>query len=54
MTYDLDGDVEQYHVEFLGDPHSRAWIDAAFAGHYSITLKVGTVMSKLSSSSTCF
>lgn len=54
VTYDLDGDVEQYHVEFLGDPHSRAWIDAAFAGHYSITLKVGTVMSKLSSSSTCF
>ncbi|XP_055413703.1 zinc finger CW-type PWWP domain protein 2 isoform X2 [Bubalus kerabau] len=39
VTYDLDGDVEQYHVEFLGDPHSRAWIDAAFAGHYSITLK---------------
>uniref|UniRef100_A0A8C6FV29 Zinc finger CW-type and PWWP domain containing 2 n=1 Tax=Moschus moschiferus TaxID=68415 RepID=A0A8C6FV29_MOSMO len=41
VTYDLDGDVEQYHVEFLGDPHSRSWIDAAFAGHYSITLKPG-------------
>ncbi|KAG5197419.1 hypothetical protein JEQ12_008148 [Ovis aries] len=39
VTYDLDGDVEQYHVEFLGDPHSRSWIDAAFVGHYSITLK---------------
>ncbi|XP_060163368.1 zinc finger CW-type PWWP domain protein 2 isoform X2 [Globicephala melas] len=40
VTYDLDGDVEQYHVEFLGDPHSRSWIDAAFVGHYSITLKM--------------
>ncbi|XP_065788982.1 zinc finger CW-type PWWP domain protein 2 [Muntiacus reevesi] len=39
VTYDLDGDVEQYHVEFLGDPRSRSWIDAAFVGHYSITLK---------------
>uniref|UniRef100_A0A8C2RYN4 Zinc finger CW-type PWWP domain protein 2 n=1 Tax=Capra hircus TaxID=9925 RepID=A0A8C2RYN4_CAPHI len=40
VTCDLDGDVEQYHVEFLGDPHSRSWIDVAFVGHYSITLKV--------------
>ncbi|XP_065742464.1 zinc finger CW-type PWWP domain protein 2 [Phocoena phocoena] len=39
VTYDLDGDVEQYHIEFLGDPHSRSWIDATFVGHYSITLK---------------
>lgn len=39
VTYDLDGDVEQYHVEFLGDPHSRTWIDADFVGLYSITLK---------------
>uniref|UniRef100_A0A8B9WZQ5 Zinc finger CW-type PWWP domain protein 2 n=1 Tax=Bos mutus grunniens TaxID=30521 RepID=A0A8B9WZQ5_BOSMU len=39
VTHDLDGDVEQYHVEFLGDPHSRTWIDAEFVGHYSITLK---------------
>uniref|UniRef100_A0A8C2Y0I0 Zinc finger CW-type PWWP domain protein 2 n=1 Tax=Capra hircus TaxID=9925 RepID=A0A8C2Y0I0_CAPHI len=39
VTCDLDGDVEQYHVEFLGDPHSRSWIDVAFVGHYSITLK---------------
>ena len=39
MTHDLDGDVEQYHVEFLGDPHSRTWIDAEFVGHYSIKLK---------------
>ncbi|KAF5921817.1 hypothetical protein HPG69_012990 [Diceros bicornis minor] len=39
VTYDLDGNVEQYHIEFLGDPHSRSWIDATFVGHYSITLK---------------
>ncbi|KAM9076500.1 zinc finger CW-type PWWP domain protein 2 isoform 2-T2 [Megaptera novaeangliae] len=39
VTYDLDGDVEQYHIEFLGDPHSRSWINAMFVGHYSITLK---------------
>uniref|UniRef100_A0A8B9YQ77 Zinc finger CW-type PWWP domain protein 2 n=1 Tax=Bos mutus grunniens TaxID=30521 RepID=A0A8B9YQ77_BOSMU len=39
VTHDLDGDVEQYHVEFLGDPHSRTWIDAEFVGHYSIKLK---------------
>ncbi|XP_041962821.1 zinc finger CW-type PWWP domain protein 2-like isoform X1 [Alosa sapidissima] len=25
VTYDEDGDVEQYHVEFLGTPHSRFW-----------------------------
>ncbi|XP_067609656.1 zinc finger CW-type PWWP domain protein 2 isoform X3 [Pseudorca crassidens] len=46
VTYDLDGDVEQYHVEFLGDPHSRSWIDAAFVGHYSITLKPGKCTNK--------
>ncbi|XP_047386599.1 zinc finger CW-type PWWP domain protein 2 isoform X3 [Sciurus carolinensis] len=40
VTYDLDGNVEQYHVEFLGDPHSRSWINATFVGHYSITLKI--------------
>ncbi|XP_073930139.1 zinc finger CW-type PWWP domain protein 2 isoform X2 [Castor canadensis] len=39
VTYDLDGNVEQYHIEFLGDPHSRSWINATFVGHYSITLK---------------
>ncbi|XP_012660292.1 zinc finger CW-type PWWP domain protein 2 [Otolemur garnettii] len=38
VTYDLDGNVELYHIEFLGDPHSRSWIDATFVGHYSITL----------------
>ncbi|XP_049571909.1 zinc finger CW-type PWWP domain protein 2 isoform X5 [Orcinus orca] len=46
VTYDLDGNVEQYHVEFLGDPHSRSWIDAAFVGHYSITLKPGKCTNK--------
>ncbi|KAM7064461.1 zinc finger CW-type PWWP domain protein 2 isoform 2-T4 [Molossus nigricans] len=39
VTYDLDGNVEQYHIEFLGDPHSRSWINATFVEHYSITLK---------------
>ncbi|XP_036926644.1 zinc finger CW-type PWWP domain protein 2 [Sturnira hondurensis] len=41
VTYDLDGNVEQYHIEFLGDPHSTSWIKATFVGHYSITLKPG-------------
>ncbi|XP_068944648.1 zinc finger CW-type PWWP domain protein 2 isoform X2 [Petaurus breviceps papuanus] len=36
---DLDGNVERYHVEFLGNPHSRKWIKANSVGHYSITLK---------------
>uniref|UniRef100_A0A2K5VET7 Zinc finger CW-type and PWWP domain containing 2 n=1 Tax=Macaca fascicularis TaxID=9541 RepID=A0A2K5VET7_MACFA len=39
VTYDPDGNVEEYHIEFLGDPHSRSWIKATFVGHYSITLK---------------
>ncbi|XP_061052431.1 zinc finger CW-type PWWP domain protein 2 isoform X1 [Eubalaena glacialis] len=46
VTYDLDGDVEQYHIEFLGDPHSRSWINATFVGHYSITLKPGKCKNK--------
>ncbi|XP_045292358.1 LOW QUALITY PROTEIN: zinc finger CW-type PWWP domain protein 2 [Leopardus geoffroyi] len=46
VTYDLDGNVEQYHIEFLGDPHSRSWINATFVGHYSITLKLGTCTKK--------
>ncbi|XP_032315296.1 LOW QUALITY PROTEIN: zinc finger CW-type PWWP domain protein 2 [Camelus ferus] len=41
VTHDRDGNVEQYHVEFLGDPHSRSWIQASFVGHYSITLEPG-------------
>ncbi|KAF6101713.1 zinc finger CW-type and PWWP domain containing 2 [Phyllostomus discolor] len=43
VTYDLDGNVEQYHIEFLGDPHSTSWINATFVGHYSITLKSNRV-----------
>nr|XP_020848852.1 zinc finger CW-type PWWP domain protein 2 [Phascolarctos cinereus] len=39
VTCDLDGNVEHYHVEFLGNPHSRKWIKANSVGHYSITLK---------------
>ncbi|XP_036616375.1 LOW QUALITY PROTEIN: zinc finger CW-type PWWP domain protein 2, partial [Trichosurus vulpecula] len=39
VTCDLDGNVECYHVEFLGNPHSRKWIKANSVGHYSITLK---------------
>ncbi|XP_040596278.1 zinc finger CW-type PWWP domain protein 2 isoform X1 [Mesocricetus auratus] len=39
VTYDQDGNVEKYHIEFLGDPHSRAWISAKFVGYYSLSLK---------------
>ncbi|XP_004634281.1 zinc finger CW-type PWWP domain protein 2 [Octodon degus] len=39
ITYDSDGNVEQYHIEFLGDPHSRSWISAAFVEPYNTTLK---------------
>ncbi|XP_004377421.1 zinc finger CW-type PWWP domain protein 2 [Trichechus manatus latirostris] len=46
VAYDLDGNVEQYHIEFLGDPHSRSWINATFVGHYSITLKPGKCKNK--------
>ncbi|XP_004704093.2 zinc finger CW-type PWWP domain protein 2 [Echinops telfairi] len=41
VAYDLDGNVEKYHIEFLGEPHTRSWTDATFVGHYSITLKPG-------------
>ncbi|XP_066101189.1 zinc finger CW-type PWWP domain protein 2 [Saccopteryx bilineata] len=46
VTYDVDGNVEQYHIEFLGDPHSRSWINATFVEHYSITLKPGACKNK--------
>ncbi|XP_057347387.1 zinc finger CW-type PWWP domain protein 2 isoform X4 [Manis pentadactyla] len=42
VTYDWDGNVEEYHIEFLGYPHSRSWINATFVGHYSITLKLSS------------
>ncbi|XP_075405055.1 zinc finger CW-type PWWP domain protein 2 [Tenrec ecaudatus] len=46
VAYDLDGNVEKYHIEFLGEPHSRSWTDATFVGHYSITLKPGQCKKK--------
>ncbi|XP_051029547.1 zinc finger CW-type PWWP domain protein 2 [Phodopus roborovskii] len=39
VKYDQDGNVEKYHIEFLGDPHSTAWISATFVAHYSLSLK---------------
>ncbi|KAM6169242.1 zinc finger CW-type PWWP domain protein 2 [Rhynchocyon petersi] len=46
VACDLDGDVERYHIEFLGEPHSRSWINATFVGHYSTTLNSGKCQSK--------
>ncbi|XP_048204539.1 zinc finger CW-type PWWP domain protein 2 isoform X1 [Perognathus longimembris pacificus] len=46
VNYDLDGNVEQYHIEFLGDPHSKSWINARFVEHYSITSKPGKCTNK--------
>uniref|UniRef100_A0A8C2V169 Zinc finger CW-type and PWWP domain containing 2 n=1 Tax=Chinchilla lanigera TaxID=34839 RepID=A0A8C2V169_CHILA len=46
VTYDSDGNVEQYHIEFLGDPHSRSWINAAFVEPYNTTLKPGKCTNK--------
>ncbi|KAM7336857.1 hypothetical protein ACRRTK_002976 [Alexandromys fortis] len=42
VAYDQDGNVDKYHIEFLGDPHSTAWISATFVGHFSLSLKVTT------------
>ncbi|XP_075820349.1 zinc finger CW-type PWWP domain protein 2 isoform X2 [Microtus pennsylvanicus] len=39
VAYDQDGNVDKYHIEFLGDPHSTAWISATFVGHFSLSLK---------------
>ncbi|KAM5280533.1 zinc finger CW-type PWWP domain protein 2 [Ctenodactylus gundi] len=46
VTYDSDGNVERYHIEFLGNPHSRSWVNATFVGHYSITLKPEKCLNK--------
>ncbi|XP_054991068.1 zinc finger CW-type PWWP domain protein 2 [Sorex araneus] len=46
VTYDQAGNVEKYHIEFLGDPHSRSWIESTFVAHYSITLKPGNCKNK--------
>ncbi|KAJ8354291.1 hypothetical protein SKAU_G00218580 [Synaphobranchus kaupii] len=34
---DSDGDVEKYHVEFLGSPHSRLWASASRVELYQAT-----------------
>ncbi|CAO2633277.1 Zinc finger CW-type PWWP domain protein 2 homolog [Lemmus lemmus] len=39
VAYDQDGNVDKYHIEFLGDPHSTAWISATFVGHFSLSLQ---------------
>ncbi|XP_021028565.1 zinc finger CW-type PWWP domain protein 2 isoform X1 [Mus caroli] len=46
VTYDQDGNVEKYYIEFLGDPHSTAWMSAAFVGHFSLTLKAAECTKK--------
>ncbi|XP_052042996.1 zinc finger CW-type PWWP domain protein 2 [Apodemus sylvaticus] len=46
VTYDQDGNVEKYYIEFLGDPHSTAWISATFVGHFSLTLKMAECKKK--------
>ena len=41
LKQDGDGDVHSYHVEFLGNPHSRCWAMAKCVGSYrSIAEKV--------------
>ncbi|XP_074842229.1 zinc finger CW-type PWWP domain protein 2 [Carettochelys insculpta] len=39
VTYALDGYVESNHVEFLGDPHSRAWVAVKYISRYSSSIK---------------
>nr|XP_030225941.1 zinc finger CW-type PWWP domain protein 2 [Gadus morhua] len=34
LKQDGDGDVHSYHVEFLGNPHSRCWAMAKCVGSY--------------------
>ncbi|XP_038652332.1 zinc finger CW-type PWWP domain protein 2-like [Scyliorhinus canicula] len=34
VMYDEDGFVEQYHIEFLGKPHTRAWIAVRYVEPY--------------------
>ncbi|KAM7176658.1 zinc finger CW-type PWWP domain protein 2 [Macrochelys suwanniensis] len=40
VTYDLDGYVENNHVEFLGDPHSRGWVAVKYISRYPSSIKV--------------
>uniref|UniRef100_A0ABK0LSD9 Zinc finger CW-type and PWWP domain containing 2 n=1 Tax=Rattus norvegicus TaxID=10116 RepID=A0ABK0LSD9_RAT len=46
VTYDRDGNVDKYYIEFLGHPRSTAWISAAFVGHFSLTLKTAECKNK--------
>ncbi|XP_044275082.1 zinc finger CW-type PWWP domain protein 2 [Varanus komodoensis] len=39
VKYDLDGDVESHHVEFLGKPHSRGWAAMKHIDHYPSSFK---------------
>ncbi|XP_060681283.1 zinc finger CW-type PWWP domain protein 2-like [Hemiscyllium ocellatum] len=34
VTYDEDGFVEQYHVEFLGKPHATSWVEVQYVETY--------------------
>ncbi|XP_055457523.1 zinc finger CW-type PWWP domain protein 2 [Psammomys obesus] len=46
VTYDQDGNVENYYIEYLGEPHSTAWMSAAFVGHFSLTLQMAEYTNK--------
>uniref|UniRef100_A0A8D0HPP1 Zinc finger CW-type and PWWP domain containing 2 n=1 Tax=Sphenodon punctatus TaxID=8508 RepID=A0A8D0HPP1_SPHPU len=39
VTYDLDGDGKNNHVEFLGKPHSRGWVAVKDISHYPSSMK---------------
>ncbi|XP_061442398.1 zinc finger CW-type PWWP domain protein 2 isoform X2 [Rhineura floridana] len=40
VTYDLDGDVESHHVEFLGKPHSKSWAAIKSITYYPSSFKL--------------
>ncbi|XP_060241070.1 zinc finger CW-type PWWP domain protein 2 isoform X2 [Meriones unguiculatus] len=46
VTYDQDGNVENYYIEYLGEPHATAWMSAAFVGHFSLTLQMAEYTNK--------
>ncbi|XP_062983615.1 zinc finger CW-type PWWP domain protein 2 [Elgaria multicarinata webbii] len=48
VAYDLDGDVESHHVEFLGKPHSRGWATMKYISHYSSSFKADVCKRKKS------
>ncbi|XP_029442933.1 zinc finger CW-type PWWP domain protein 2 [Rhinatrema bivittatum] len=39
VKYDSDGYVNKYHVEFLGSPHTRAWISVEHVSAYQLSFK---------------